>query len=44
MMEAKGSGCQEDKPTERLICHGADTLQERRDRPLSIEEAAAAVA
>ena len=42
MMEAKGSVCRADKPTEGLICHGADTFQERTDRPPSIEEAAAA--
>ena len=44
VMEAKGSGCREDKPTRGLVRHGADCLQHRTDGPLSIKEAAAAVA
>ena len=42
MMEAKGSGCREDEPAGGLVRHGADTLQDRADRPLFNKEAAAA--
>ena len=42
MREAKGSGCREDKPAGGLVRHGADTLQDRADRPLFNKEAATA--
>ncbi len=42
MREAKGSGCREDEPAGGLVWHGADTLQDRADRPLFNKEAATA--
>jgi len=40
MKEAKGSGCREDETVVGRNLHGADTLQDRSDRPLSSKEAA----
>ena len=40
MKEAKGSGCREDETVVGRNLPGADTLQDRSDRPLSSKEAA----